>query len=154
MSANDGGVPKRERIQQRLESALRKKDAAKIAELNDELTLPDFPRELTYLWRVYHRIRRRMAGGVAGPNPIGWRDIEAFMHATRFRLAPWEIELLEAIDDSYLQPIYTALRDKTKTPAAEAEMIDASDTKRIRNLMRSIGKRRSGNKNGGAPSPT
>jgi hypothetical protein len=132
---------------------LRKKDAAKIAELNDELTLPEFPRELSYLWRVYHRIRRRMAGGFAGPNPIGWQDIGAFMHVTRFRLAPWEIELLEAIDDSYLQPIYTALKDKNKKPA-EVEMIDATDTKRIRNLMRSIGKRRSGNKNGGAPSLT
>lgn len=133
---------------------MRKKDAAKIAELNDELQLPDFPRELSYIWRAYHRIRRRMAGGFAGPNPIGWQDIDAFVRQTKFVLAPWEIELLEAIDDSYLQPIYTALKDKNRKPAAEAEMIDASDTKRIRNLMRSIGKRRSNDKNGGAPSPT
>lgn len=105
--------------------------------------MPEFPRELSYLWRAYHRVRRRMGGGFSGPNPIGWQDLEAFVHVTRFRFSPWEVELLEAIDDAYLHPQLVAVKSKQATP----ELIDASDTKSIRNLMRSIGKRRSGKGN-------
>lgn len=114
-----------------------------MAEIKEELTLPEFPKELSYLWRAYHRVRRRMGGGFAGPNPIGWRDIQAFMHVTRFRLSPWEVELLEAMDDAYLQPQLVALKAKT-APVAATEMIDVNDTKSARALLRSIGKRRVG----------
>lgn len=138
-----------------MEQAQRKGDAKKIAEIEDELTLPEFPRELGYLWRVYHRIRRRMAGGFAAPNPIGWQDIDAFVRQTNFRLAPWEIELLETLDDAFLQPQLVAIKAKIPKPgAAPTEMVDSSDTKSVRNLMRSIGKRRSGKGKGGAPSQT
>lgn len=138
-----------------MEQAQRKGDVKKIAELEVELTLPEFPRELGYLWRVYHRIRRRMAGGFAAPNPIGWQDIDAFVRQTSFRLAPWEIELLETLDDAFLQPQLVAIKAKTPKPGAAAtEMVDSSDTKSVRSLMRSIGKRRIGKGKGGAPSPT
>mgnify|MGYP003578108817 FL=1 len=138
-------MPKRENLQRKLEQAQRKGDAKRIAEHEAELSLPEFPRELGYLWRVYHRIRRRMAGGFAAPNPIGWQEIDAFVRQTKFRLAPWEIELLETIDDAFLQPQLAALKDKVKKPgAASTELVDSSDTKSVRNLMRSIGKRRSG----------
>jgi hypothetical protein len=123
-----------------LDNALRKKDVAKIAQFNDELKLPEFPKELGYLWRVYQRIRRRMSSGFAGPNPIGWIDIDAFVRQTKFPLAPWEIELLEAIDDAYLEPQAQALREKIgKT---KIETVDASDTKAVRGLMRGLADRR------------
>jgi hypothetical protein len=39
---------------------------------------------------------------MAGPSPIEWPDIDAFMRRARVRLAPWEIELIEDLDDTYL----------------------------------------------------
>ena len=64
--------------------------------------MPPFPESLAYLWRAYLRLRRRMAGGFAGPNPIGWQDIDAFVRRSGMRLAPWEIETLESIDDAFV----------------------------------------------------
>lgn len=72
--------------------------------------MPPFPESLAYLWRTYLRLRRRMGGGFAGPNPIGWQDIDAFARRAGARLAPWEIETLEAIDDLFVY--------RDETPAA------------------------------------
>lgn len=47
-------------------------------------------------------MRRRKAGGFAGPNPIEWSDIDAFMRRTGTRLDPMDIELIEELDDLYL----------------------------------------------------
>jgi len=34
-----------------------------------------------------------------GPSPIGFRDIAAFQDLTGFRFAPWEVEMIERLDD-------------------------------------------------------
>jgi hypothetical protein len=104
--------------------------------------LPEFPRELGYLWRAYHRLRKRTGDGFSSANPISWRDVEAFEYVTRFRFAPWEVELIETIDDAFRSPQLVAL--KTKPGAAATDLIDASDTKSVKSLFKSIGKRRSG----------
>jgi hypothetical protein len=80
--------------------------------------------------------------------------MEAFEYVTRFRFAPWEVELIETIDDAFRSPQLVALKSKTKPGAASTEMIDASDTKSVKNLFRSIGKRRSGKGKGGVSSQT
>lgn len=59
------------------------------------------PKALAYLFRVYLRIRRRKGGGF-GLTPIEWPDIDAFVRNSQFRLAPWEVEIIEEIDDLYL----------------------------------------------------
>jgi hypothetical protein len=66
--------------------------------------MPPFPKPLHYLWTIYRRIRRRNAGGFGGAEPVGWPAIAAFVGLTGIRLAPWEVELLEALDDIYLDP--------------------------------------------------
>lgn len=69
--------------------------------------------------------------------------------------APWEVEVIEAIDDAFRHPQLSALKAKTTKPGAvTTDLIDSSDTKSVRNLMRSIGKRRIGKGKGGAPSQT
>lgn len=60
------------------------------------------PAALAYLWRTYNRIRRRAAAGGFGPSPISWADIDAFTRHSRFALAPWEIEIVEQLDDLYM----------------------------------------------------
>lgn len=65
--------------------------------------MPDFPEELRYLWRAYLRMRNRTAPGFAGVNPIGWGEIDAFVRNSRLSLAPWEIEVIEALDDAFME---------------------------------------------------
>lgn len=73
-----------------------------MAELDEKLYLPVFPEELRYLWRIYHRLRNRKGAGLAGPSPWEWPDLDAFVRNSRMPLAPWEVEILEALDDVFL----------------------------------------------------
>jgi hypothetical protein len=68
-------------------------------ELSEMLTVPPFPVALTYLWRAFHRLRRRKGGSGFGPSPIEWSDIDAFVRNSGLRFAPWEVEMIEALDD-------------------------------------------------------
>jgi len=107
--------------------------------------MPEFPRAMGYLWRVYHRLRRRIAVGFTGLNPIGWQDIDAFVRQTGFRLAPWEIEVLEAIDDALLNPPTPSAAPSTTA----TDMVPVTDAAGVRSLLGRIGKRRSKKKKGG-----
>lgn len=89
-------------LRRQLERAEIEGKAQRIAELEAALAMPPFPDPLSYLWRAYLRLRRRMAGGFAGPNPVGWQDLDAFIRRSGLRLAPWEIEIVEAIDDLFI----------------------------------------------------
>lgn len=55
-----------------------------------------------YLWNAYGRLRRRKGGNGFASSPLEWPDILAFMIATRFPLAPWEIEVIEDLDDLFI----------------------------------------------------
>lgn len=39
---------------------------------------------------------------MGGVKPIEWPDIDAFSRNSGRRYAPWEIEIIEAIDDLYV----------------------------------------------------
>lgn len=104
--------------------------------------MPAFPKEVAYLWTIYHRLRRRISAGFAGPNPVGWQDLDAFVRQTGFPLAPWEVEIVEAIDDAFLNP---ALRTPAAPPGQQmTNTADASDTRGVRALLRSMGRKRKG----------
>lgn len=77
--------------------------------------MPPFPEALGYLWRIYLRLRRRTSSGFAGPNPIGWQAIDAFIRRSGIRLSPWEIETIESIDDLFVY------RDETAAPKSAGE---------------------------------
>lgn len=77
--------------------------------------MPPFPHALDYLWRTYGRLRSRKAMGYAGPEPIQWIDMDAFVRRTGITLAPWEIELLEEIDNIYLS-------ERTQAPVSADEI--------------------------------
>ena len=72
-----------------------------LAEIEEQLALPPFPEELRYLWRIFNRIRGRVGGGF-GLAPISWPDIDAFVRHSQMTLAPWEVEVIEALDDTYM----------------------------------------------------
>ena len=73
----------------------------KIAEYEAQLFVPRFPKELSYLWQLYWRLRRRVSGGMSGREPISWSEIYGFLHLTKKTLTPWEVEVIEELDDLY-----------------------------------------------------
>ncbi|MFC3704474.1 hypothetical protein ACFOOL_06875 [Devosia honganensis] len=57
---------------------------------------------MAYVWSAWRRIRRRKAPGFNGHNPIEWPDIDAFIRRTGTALDPFDIDLIEALDDLFL----------------------------------------------------
>jgi hypothetical protein len=45
------------------------------------------------------RLARRRTSSGFGSNPITWADISAFEHHAKFPLKPWEVEMIEDLDD-------------------------------------------------------
>jgi hypothetical protein len=80
----------------------RTRNPARRAEIERALACPPLPKALGYLWRIYLRIRRRKGSGGFGAQPLEWSDLGAFLRLTAMSLAPWEIELLEDLDDLFL----------------------------------------------------
>lgn len=70
-------------------------------EYEQKLACPPLPLALAYLWVTYRRLRRRK-GSSFGPGPIEWPDIDAFLRLSGVSLAPWEIEVIEELDDLFL----------------------------------------------------
>lgn len=86
-------------LQARLRRAKSKKDRAAIkAELNP----PPAPPPLQYLLDTYFRLRRRKGSSGFGLSPIEWGDFGDFQRNTAVNLSPWEIAILENLDDLYL----------------------------------------------------
>lgn len=151
----DNGKTRRERLEAQLEraeaklvksvGAARTKVARRIAEIEGDLAMPPFPVALGYLWQAYLRLRRRTAMGYAGPQPIGWQDIDAFIRRAGLKLAGWEVALIEALDDLYLNPGETEpARPEGQSVVAAAS---ASDAKGVRSILGAVGTRRTVKRN-------
>lgn len=72
------------------------------AELEAQLHLPPRPPAVDYLWSIYWRLRRRNGGNGFGATPVSWQEIDAYLRHARIVLAPWEVEIVEGLDDAYL----------------------------------------------------
>lgn len=80
----------------------RTKNAAKRAGYEAELAQPPFPLALAYLWDAFTRMRRRCGSNGYSANPISWSDIDGFDRYSGQRLAPWEVKIIEELDDLFL----------------------------------------------------
>lgn len=96
---DDKGLSYREALEGMRERTQRPE---RLAEIERELTLPPFPAALAYLWSAFNRLRRRKGGNGFAPSPLEWSDIDAFVRHSGARLAPWEIALIEDLDDLWL----------------------------------------------------
>ena len=67
-----------------------------------DLDVPPLPSALFYLWRAFTRMRRRKGFGVSGIEPLGHLDIVAFIQLSGQQLAPWEVAIIEDLDDLLL----------------------------------------------------
>lgn len=75
---------------------------ARKAELEAELRQPPCPPQMIYLLKHWQRLRRRKGSAGHGPQPWEWTDLEAYCRFYNFHPAPWELDILENLDDLYL----------------------------------------------------
>lgn len=71
-------------------------------ELEEEIYCPELPKELAYLWQAFLRLNKRRGSNGFGYNPISWYEMDAFVRLSSMKFAPWEISLLEDIDELWL----------------------------------------------------
>lgn len=64
--------------------------------------MPPFPDALRYLWVAFVRIRSRINGNGMAPARITLPDLDAFNRLSAMHLAPWEVEIIEKLDDALL----------------------------------------------------
>jgi len=84
------------------------------------------PEVTEYLWHWFLRLSKRRGGGF-GPAPLTHSGMRDFFHLAGIRPSAWEIELLEELDDLYLQiqaDEDRAKRKKAKTAAGKAAKED------------------------------
>lgn len=101
-----------------LERAERKNCPERVAELAAQLETPPFPEALRYLWGVFWRLRRRIRPGMEGVAPITFADLRAFQKTTLERLTPWEVGVIERLDDLYLDAMGEAA-ERARNPASQ-----------------------------------
>lgn len=108
--------------------------------------MPPFPQALAYIWRAYLRMRGRKTMGFAGPAPLEWPDIDAFLRCSGLRLAPWELEIVELLDDRYLQ---AQIRTASAPDPSLVSSAPVEDPRAVRSILAGIGRHRFGNKKKG-----
>lgn len=81
----------------------RAKTPAKRAEIEAELAVPPLPRGSEYLWRIFLRLHARRQSMGMGPARLSWGEFADFQRLTGMRLAPWEVAILEQLDDVALK---------------------------------------------------
>jgi hypothetical protein len=77
-----------------------------------ELSGPECPEEARYLWAWFMELHRARPQGGMGPGAIGYPDIQAWCGLRGVRLAPWEVEVLTALDHAWLVAQVKAVRTK------------------------------------------
>lgn len=80
----------------------RTKRAEKIAEYEAALFVPPLPRPANYIWRMFTRLRSRKGSNGFGAGPLEWPDIAAFCALARISFTPWELEIVELLDDLFV----------------------------------------------------
>lgn len=140
LAAAENGETRHAVLLRKLDRAERRDREDRVAELQAELTMPPFPRALNYLWTAYLRLRRRKGSTDMGsPQPIEWPDIKAFVQITGMRLIPWECQLIEALDDVYMQPAPKPVLPEGQKVVTAAS---ANDAVGVRSILGGIAHRR------------
>jgi hypothetical protein len=67
-----------------------------------DLLGPDLPLAAAHLWQWFLELDSARGSNGWGLNPVGYAEIEAWARLTRRSPAPWEIEILRALDRARL----------------------------------------------------
>lgn len=96
-------MPYREHLEGLLKRAKRPE---RVAELEAELAVPPMPAGAVYLWNAFMRLSSRRGSSGWGPLMISWPEIDAFQRLSWVRLAPFEIEIIERLDEAWLGAVF------------------------------------------------
>lgn len=66
---------------------------------------PTLQPELRPLWWTFLALHKARSGNGMGLNPIAYTEIEAWSRLNRTPLDPWEVDVIRALDDAYLESI-------------------------------------------------
>ncbi|WP_420023355.1 phage tail assembly chaperone [Cereibacter azotoformans] len=69
---------------------------------------PPVPEAGALLWRAFWQLSRCRTLHAAGPNPIGWAEMEAWCRLMRVPLEPQHVEIIAAMDDAWLDHAYAS----------------------------------------------
>lgn len=58
-----------------------------------------------YLLQWFWRLRNRNKSGFNGPDPVSWEALDAWVRLSGDNPEPWEINVLEALDDAYVAAV-------------------------------------------------
>lgn len=59
------------------------------------------------LWKWFMDLHTTRQGGMAGPQPLTYADIVAYSHINRQAIEPRHVATLIAMDQTYLETVYT-----------------------------------------------
>lgn len=111
METDEKNVSYRESLQE-----LINRDSTKPArreELLAELRGPPIPASAAYLWQWWWRLHRRRPSGGMGIASITWSEIKAWSELTGTEVLPWEIEIIEAVEDEFMKSVNRRLKAET-----------------------------------------
>lgn len=72
-------------------------------EIPEELELPEVDSMQMDIWEKFLSLHRGRGHGINGPCPLSYQDILAWTQVTRRSLEPWEVEVVMAVDQTYLR---------------------------------------------------
>jgi hypothetical protein len=82
--------------------ALAERGGAKAERYELELAGPGCPDGALYLWGWFLELNRRRPSGGMGPGSIGHQDIKAWCSLRGIRLAPWELDALDDLEQAWM----------------------------------------------------
>lgn len=63
---------------------------------------PEIPPELEHLWVWFWQLRTANPSAGFGPTPLSFGEMDAWQRVTGNRLAPWQVDVLLAMDAAFL----------------------------------------------------
>lgn len=63
----------------------------------------DCPPELEWHFHAFLGLSRKRSGGGFGANPLAWSEVESWARLCRIELLPWEVDVLMALDEVWLE---------------------------------------------------
>jgi hypothetical protein len=98
---------------------------ALVAALADHLATgkpPRIPAGGELVWRWFLDLNATRGQGFAGPLPIGYAEISAYRHITRWPIEPRHVDLIMALDRAFLDHHYSSNRSAPERPVARQAM--------------------------------
>ena len=69
----------------------------------EQLEPVDIPYGIQYLWHFFCELSNSRDYGEAGPKPITWTEIKSWSELTKSDPTAWEIDVVKAIDRTFLK---------------------------------------------------